>query len=137
MAPRLYSLTDATQLISPEGRITARSLRTEARAGRLQPVRIAGKDFVTEESLAAMVAAATLQLRPPCPVADFQPASISVGPEATETLSGLSSTDRARLAQAQAQMSLQRLKQPSRPISRKTIGPRVVQIDPSSSSSRK
>jgi len=74
MAPRLYSLTDATQLISPEGRITARSLRTEARAGRLQPVRIAGKDFVTEESLAAMVAAATLQLRPPCPVADFQPA---------------------------------------------------------------
>src|SRR5262245_14597778 len=73
--PRLYSLKEAAELLSPSGELTARSLRTMARQGRLQLVRIAGRDFVTEIAISEMVAAATLPARlPPCRVDDCPPA---------------------------------------------------------------
>jgi hypothetical protein len=136
--PRLFTLDEAAAMLSPDGKLTARSLRSEARRGRLQLVRIAGRDFVTAESLGAMVAAATLPAtRSPWPVADCQPDSISVEAETTDPAPGSFSTDRVKLALAQAQMTVQALKRPSKPISPRTTDPRVVPIDPSSSSLRK
>jgi hypothetical protein len=75
--PRLLSLAEAAKLLSADGKITARSLRTEARHGRLGLVRVAGKDFVTPQSLADMVTAATTPVRPQCPAPSSLPASSS------------------------------------------------------------
>jgi hypothetical protein len=133
----LLTLDEAAKLLSPSGRISARSLRTEARKGRLRLVRIAGKDFVTEESVNAMVTAATLTMRPPCHDADCQPDSTCAEVETTAPPSGSFSTERKRLALAQARMTVQQLKRPSKRISPKTTDPRVVPIDRPNSSSQK
>jgi hypothetical protein len=113
--PRLYSLKEAAQLLSPDGRLTSRSLRTMARRGQLQLVRVAARDYVTAEALNAMVTAATLPTtRPPCPDDANLPGSISAEAVMTEDQLGSFSTDRVRLAQAQAHEIVQRLKKPSK-----------------------
>jgi hypothetical protein len=139
MSLRLYSLAEASQLLSPDGNITARSLRTEARAGRLQLVRVAGKDFVTYAALNAMITAATVPSSrvPRCPVADCPPDFISVAPEVIAEPSGSFSTERVNLAREQALMSAKKLKRPSKPISPNTTDHRGVLTDLTNSSSRK
>src|SRR5262245_10586790 len=104
--PRLYSLQEAADLLSPSGKLTAKSLRTEARRGRLQLVRIAGKHFVTAESLAAMVTSASPPSRPPGHAPGNHPAFTSAEPEKTALPSGSSSTARLRAARAAANVIL-------------------------------
>jgi hypothetical protein len=91
-------------------------------------VRLAGKLYVTEAALGAMVAAATVPARPPCPDDASQPGSISAEAATTEDQHGLLETERRKRAQAQALMSVQKLRQPCKNISPETIDPRVVPI---------
>jgi hypothetical protein len=137
MPVRLLTLAEAAKILSPEGRVTARTLRAEARRGRLKLVQLGGKHFVTEDALDELVAAATIVTSPPCPDADCQHVSTSAVVATTEPASSSFSTDRKKLAQVQALMIAQELKKPSRPISPKTIGRRVVRLGPRNSSSRK
>ena len=51
--PRLMTLAEAAERISPA--LTADSLRTEAKRGRLHITRVAGKSFVTESDLREML----------------------------------------------------------------------------------
>ena len=51
----LLTLDDAAKRLDPSGRLSARSLRTEAYRGRLVLVKIAGKHFVTEDALQEMI----------------------------------------------------------------------------------
>ncbi|MEJ2229215.1 MAG: hypothetical protein P8Y67_13520 [Alphaproteobacteria bacterium] len=54
-SPAIYRLAEAIKKFFPNGGITKSSLRNEARAGRLEIIRIANKDFVTEEAIRAML----------------------------------------------------------------------------------
>jgi integrase len=60
----VYSLKTAAQLLSPDGRLTEKSLRTMARQGKLRLHRVAGKDCCRAEDIEAMLAAKKRQ--PPC-----------------------------------------------------------------------
>lgn len=131
--PVLYRLREAAELLG--GGITERALRAEVSAGRLAVVKIRGKFFTTQQALSDMVAAATTPARPPCPADDSQPDSACDQPEATAEPPGSFSTDRKRLALVQAQQTVQELKRPSKPTSRRATGRRVVRIGQSSSSS--
>jgi hypothetical protein len=133
--PTLLTLDAAAKLLAPDGGLTARSLRTEARNGRLKLVRLAGRDFVTVESLAAMIEIAAVTPRSPCPVVDSQLDSASAQPEPIVEPPGSFSTERKRLALVQAQMSVKQLKRPSKPTSREPTDHRVVQIGRNNSSS--
>jgi hypothetical protein len=135
LPPTLYTLAKAAKLLAPDGGLTARSLRTEARHGRLKLVFLAGKFFVEQQALSDMVAAATIPARPPCPVADSRLDSTSVQPEPTAEPPGSFSTERKRLALAQAQMSVRQLKRPSKPTSPEATDHRVVPIGRNNSSS--
>jgi hypothetical protein len=121
---KLLTLSEAAAMLN--GKLTAGSLRRMARQGKLQLIRVAGKDFTTEEFLNAMVASATVMVSSsPCPEPDCTSAVVAT----TEPASGSLSTERVKLAQAQARMSVEKLKQRSKPISPKTTGRRVVRID--------
>jgi hypothetical protein len=135
--PKLLTLQEAAEMLN--GKLTARSLRRMAHQGRLRLIRIAGKDFTTEEFLNEMVAAATVTTvsSSTCPDADCQPDFTSAEAATTAPVSGSLSTERKKLAQAQALMIAQELKGPSKPISQKTTGHRVVRIDRANSSLRK
>jgi hypothetical protein len=110
--PKVYRLDEAAALLGE--RVTVANLRTEIRAGRLQVVRIAGRFFVTESGLAAMLSAAAVPARsPPWPDADCQRACASDQPEKIEQPPGQSSTDRVSLALAAAQMTVRELKKRS------------------------
>src|SRR5215831_6362321 len=100
--PRLYSLAEAADLLAPGGKLTARSLRTEIKAGRLRVVTIAGKHFVTQQAINDMLTAATTTVSPPCLADNNQPASTGAEPEVTVGGTGSFSADRRRLARAQA-----------------------------------
>ncbi len=78
--PQLFSLSEAARLMSPNGRLTARSLHAEVRNGRLAAVKIANKLFVTQAALNDMVRAAALPPRPRCPAPKNRRASTS-GPD--------------------------------------------------------
>lgn|SRR5262245_46359220 len=131
---RLLTLKEAAAQLN--GKLTAASLRGMARQGKLQLTIIAGKHFVTPESLNAMLVNSTLT-RPQCPADDSQPDSISDPVATTEAPSGSSSTDRKRLAQAQAQMIVQRLKRPLKRTLRASTDRPVARIRPPNSSSRR
>jgi hypothetical protein len=134
---KLLTLSQAAELLN--GKLTARSLRRMAHQGKLRLIRIAGKDFTTEEFVNAMVASATTTMvsSTPCPAADCQPASISAEAAMIDPQSGSSWTARKKLAQAQALMIAQELKKRSKPISPRTTGRRVVRIGRPNSSSPK
>lgn len=70
-------LSDAAQIAFPYGGMTEAGLRREAKRGRLQIERIAGKDFVT--------LAAIREMREQCHVRKNQPASGSVPSVSTKT----------------------------------------------------
>jgi hypothetical protein len=127
-APRLFRLAEAAKMLSPDGKVTVRALRTEARRGRLRLMRIGGADYTTEEALAAFVESAVVPVSTPCRVDDCQPASTCGEAATIDPAPSSSWTERARLAQAQALMSVEKLKMPSPTTSPKTIDPRVVRI---------
>lgn len=91
----------AVELAFPAGGMTARGLRREAEKGRLELVRVAGKDFVTLAAIERM-----LEL---CRVTPKAPASTSESVPAA-TPSGSSETDRVRSARARAQLTAERLR---------------------------
>jgi hypothetical protein len=135
--PRLLTLAEAAKLLSPSGHLTARSLRTMARHGRLTLIAIAGRHFVTESAINEMVATAAVAPGTPCRDANSPPDSICAEAVTTDHPSGSFSTERARSAQAQALLSLERLRKPSGTTLPVTTGPRVVPIGLPSCSSRK
>jgi hypothetical protein len=87
---RLLTLAEAAALLSPSGELTARSLRTEARHGRLQLIRIAGRDYVTASALNEMVAASTVAPSTPCRDDASLPGSICAQVETTDPQPGSS-----------------------------------------------
>jgi excisionase family DNA binding protein len=131
MPERLLTYRQAAEVLG----ITERALRTEARRGRLRLVKLAGKHYVTPSALDDLIAAATVPASSPCHVDDCQPDSICAEPEEIAQPSGSLSTERKSLALAQAQMTVQRLKQRSRNISRSATDHRqepIAQINSSS-----
>ena len=93
LPPRLYRLAEAVSAFFPQGGITVKSLRTEARAGRLSIIRIANKDFVTAEAIQSMLERCT------CRASENRPVSISAN--ATDaSRNGSSLTERVKSAQA-------------------------------------
>jgi len=124
MVQKILRLREAAELLC--GGITERTLRAEVHAGRLAVVRLGGKFLVTQQQLDDMIAAATTRL--PCPADDSLHASTSDQPEPTAEPPGSFSTERVRLAQAQALMTVERLKEPSNGISPEPTDHRVVPI---------
>jgi hypothetical protein len=137
MPVRLLTLAEAAKILSPEGRVTAHTLRTEARRGRLKLVQLGGKHFVTEDALDELVAAATIVTSSPCPDADCQPDCTFAEAAMTAEAHTSFSTDRKKLAQAQALMIAQELRRPSGATSSKTTSRPVAQTGRTNSSSPK
>lgn len=100
-----YPLVEAVRRFFPAGGVTPRSLRTEHANGNLALTIIAGRYFVTESALAAMLRRRTHT----CPAAAKPRASTSDGAEAAPT-NGSSSTEHARSARAAAEQSVTELK---------------------------
>jgi hypothetical protein len=97
-----YSLEEAAALFFPGGLVTKRSLRTEARKGRLRTTRIAGKDLVSESAIRAMLEACQ------CPAPEKVPGCGSAG-EREEPANGSSSIGGMSIAQAAARQTLKEL----------------------------
>lgn len=122
-----YTLAEAAARFFPNGVVTKRSLRTEARKGRLVLTRIAGKDLVSERAIRAMLEACT------CPGQGKAP-DCSSGGESGRVDTGSSPTANVRLAQAAAQKTLQELSERSKNISSvstaQRLGPRGLKMCP-------
>ena len=103
-APELMRLADAARSMG----LKTSSLKTEIRRGRLTPVQIAGRLYVTREALNRMIAA--------CHV---KPKDRDCGSNATETdgNGGSSLTVDPSVALAAAKESLKGLSEPLRPTS--------------------
>ncbi|MEJ2125791.1 MAG: hypothetical protein P8Y47_13585 [Alphaproteobacteria bacterium] len=110
--PEIYRLSVAAKMFFPGGGITANSLRAEARAGRLEIIRIANKDFVTKDALLKMMENCA------CRENQLRPASASDTRKGAPR-SGQSSTAHAELALAAVRMTLQELSKPSKDTSPK------------------
>lgn len=102
--PRLLTLTEAAARLG--GKVTASSLRTEAKRGRLQLVTIAGKHHVTEQALQAMIALCHAPESPQDLSSDDFPAG--------ELLRGTSPTDPRKSAQDALKQTLRELRSASR-----------------------
>lgn len=127
--PVIYRLAVAAKRFFPQGGITVHSLRSEARAGRLRLIRIANKDFVTEDAILEMVE------RCACRENENLPISGS-GKEKAERQRGSFTTARSELAQAAAKRTLEGLKAFSGTISPKNSSP-LVQVSRQGSRSPK
>ena len=104
-------LDEAVAVFGSDYPMTISTLRTEIRKGRLTPVEVAGKFFVTPSQIKALFQ--------PCPPAPKAPASISARGGSTGELASAfrtstsSATDRLNAAQAAARSACQKLKRPS------------------------
>jgi len=105
--PRLLTLKEAAGMLG--GRITARSLRTEARRGRLHLVRVAGKDHVLAEDINRMIEACRSDRKALDSISELA---------AVVRPSGSSETEQAKSAQDAARATLRLLKERSPDISR-------------------
>jgi hypothetical protein len=114
-------LADALALAFPCGGMTVAGLRREAGRGRLDLVRIAGKDFVTLAAITEMIERCRVPASPrasgSAPKSATPPAASSAAP------SGTSSTQDAALALASALTMVERLKQRSPRTSSRRAGP--------------
>lgn len=108
----LFSLAEAARRHFPDGRITARSLRTEIGKGRLRATSIAGKLLVTDSDIQAMIEAARC-----APAASRKAPASTSGTAPAANPSGSSETERARQAQAAALRTVQALTKRSKPTS--------------------
>lgn len=118
-----FTLAEAAQRFFPAGTVTQRSLRTEVMKGRLRVTRIAGKDFVSESAIRAMLEACT------CPARAKAQDSIS-GDIDTAPTSGSSSMARAKSAQTAARTTLQELSERLKATSRENTRRRMARRDP-------
>jgi len=100
-----YDLRTAAERFFPRGPVTARSLRTEIRKGRLKSARIAGKIVVSEAAIQEMLTR--------CQDTRRVPASCS-GAARRDCPSGSSSTTDRRSARDAALATLTALRQRSR-----------------------
>jgi hypothetical protein len=99
--PPVYRLAEAVALFFPAGSgITVKSLRNEARHGRLHIIKIANKDFVTAEAITAMLERCT------CRVPESLHGSTSAT-TSTHHRSGSSLMEQGKSARAAAQLILQ------------------------------
>jgi hypothetical protein len=99
-------LSIAAKLAFPDGSMKASGLRKEAKRGRLDIERIAGRDYVTLESIERM--------REKCRVEPKPSASISASESVRqERESGSSSTAMFKSARASAMMTAHKLKKRS------------------------
>lgn len=107
-------LAEYIAVFYPRGPLKVASLRTEIRKGQLIHARFAGKLFVTPANVRQ-----AFQRSSACPVPVKAPDSTSAKVESTAApverspMSGASSTERARLAQASLATALQKLSPPS------------------------
>jgi len=97
MDKRYYSLAEAARRHFPDGRITARSLRTEIEKGRLRAIKIAGKLIVTDADIEAMIEAARRDAE-----TALRPRSAVPGQAPAGHHNGLSETEWLKRAQAAA-----------------------------------
>lgn len=139
-----YSLREAAETFFRGGQITARTLARYVRLGKLAAETVGGQYFVTEAAVNTMLESCKVQPKkkaPPWPAHENRPgcgsdqpvpplAEIPLAP-----LSGSSSTERAKLARTQAQMTLAALKTPSPATSRRSTNRQPAQIVPINSSS--
>jgi hypothetical protein len=88
----VYTLKQAARRFFPDGPLTASSLRSEIRKGRLQATMPAGKLLVTESALVEMLEA--------CRVNVSHPTCTSTCASRTNPTSGGSETERIARAQA-------------------------------------
>jgi hypothetical protein len=93
-------LRAAAKLFFPRGGITASSLRTEARKGRLIVTRIAGRDFVTRQAIDLMIELCTIRKKPDEPARTQQRDPYS--------------EERPRLARLSLEHTVKELKKPKR-----------------------
>jgi hypothetical protein len=138
-----YTLKAASEKFF-QRKVSPETMRQLHKDGKLRIARIGRTDFVTESALVSMWAACELPAPGHRPSKELAPCH-AAGSRLDSTLesalddhqSGLFSTERKRLAQAQALTTLKRLTAPSKPISRKCTGHQVVRIGRTNSSSRK
>jgi hypothetical protein len=135
-----YTMKEAAQVFF-HGRVTDKTLLREYTRHNIPLEFIGGKYFCTASDIDALSKASK---RIPgsegdmqCQDVDSRPASTSGAPEVTVEPPGSFSTERRKLARAQAKMSLMQLRKPSPPTSPPTTGRRVVPIGRVNSSSRK
>jgi hypothetical protein len=123
------------------GRVTDKTLLRECKRHNIPLEFIGGKYFCTASDIDALSKASK---RIPgsegdmqCQDANNRPASTSDVPEVIVEPLGSFSTERRKLARAQAKMSVMQLTKPSPPTSRPTTDRRVVPIGRANSSSQK
>jgi hypothetical protein len=102
----------AAKLAFPDGSITERSLRAEAKRGRLTVERIGNKDFTTLEAIERMRELCRVQPNLPGPIC---------GKNTEDTQSTSSSIVDVKSARVLALEASEKLKRPSHDISRKNI----------------
>jgi hypothetical protein len=115
-------LATAAATAFPEGDVSVKWLRAQARAGKLDVWRIAGKDFTTLEAVERL----TEQCRAPSSPQGYTSANDTGG-----SLNTSSSTVDVRSAQAAARIASERLKKPSADTSGRSTRPsgQVIQIE--------
>lgn len=99
MTPRLMRISEAAHSVG----ITPRALRTEIAKGRLLPTRIAGKIYLTDSQLQAMIEACRDQPKGQGSTSSATPAGAG---------SGSSATPAVKSARAAARATLEALKKP-------------------------
>jgi hypothetical protein len=105
MTRSLYSLREACAEFFGDDGPSVSALRTEAKKGNLELIRIAGKDYITAAAISAMVKKCRIQRNPQ--------GSIS-GNAKAESPHGLSLAERRKSAQLALSTITQELKKPSR-----------------------
>jgi len=120
-------LATAAKLAFPDGSITAKSLRGEAKRGRLRITRIAGKDFTTLAAIKRMIEE--------CHVPQSRPASTFANAPAANPSTSSSTVD-ARSALAAAQNAREKLKKLSPATSPTNTPPNGATVIPLASPSR-
>jgi hypothetical protein len=138
-----YTLNEAAEIFFKR-RVTGRTLRREFVRHGLCVERIGGKDFCTESDICALLASSKRRLghaaqeeAMACRAPESLPGSTQDVHGVTVEPPGSFSTERKRLALAQASMSVKRLKQPSKPTSLRPTGPQAAQISHINFSSRR
>jgi hypothetical protein len=137
-----YTLRKAAPKFWPDGSMTKRSLTRLIKKGKLRAEKVNNKFYVRERDVVAMHEAAAHNDKPveiPDRCRDQRSPldSTSGAPAMSTNPSGSFSTERKKLAQAQAQRTLERLKKPLPTTAPIDTNHRVVSLPPKRSSSMK
>ena len=133
--PKLLTLREAAAYL--HGKFTPRAILRLVKQGRIPVTIISRKMFLTPEDLDTLIVNSKVTMGPLCRVDDYLHGSTSGRSVQTTDQPGSFSTERKRLAQAAAEMSVRKLSKPSKPTLRKATNHRVVSIARARSSARK